>query len=161
MGRQGPVMGEVKHRLTATEPAPSDEVVANLLHANAVPIEQVRERNQGREGPLQQRRPILGDIEKYADERRGVSLLEYLLDISGDILARVEPQRKPALQRIESAKQVSVAHRVIRLRPVEYRPPARESLLRTVRKLQCHPGSPAGSTFHYLGDPALRAKVHQ
>src|SRR3546814_13899440 len=77
MGREGPSAGEVKHCLAAREPAPSDEVVANLLHADAVPIEQVRERQQRREGPRQQRRPILGDVEEHADERCGVPLPEY------------------------------------------------------------------------------------
>src|SRR4051812_36421399 len=91
-------------------PAPSDEVVADLLHTGAVPVEQVRERQQSREGPRQQRRPILGDVDEHAHERRGVPLLEYPLDISGDVLTCVEAQRKPALQSVESAEQISVAH---------------------------------------------------
>ncbi|MNF65502.1 hypothetical protein D3C84_472660 [compost metagenome] len=161
MGRKGPITGKVKDRLAVPGPARIDEVLANLLYAENVPVEQVRKRNQGREGARQQRRPILGDVEEHADERRGVSLPEYPLDISGDVLTRVEPHRKPALQRIESAEQVSVAHRFIGLRPTEYLPPAREGLLRPVRKLQCYPESLAGPPLHDLGDPALRAEVHQ
>ena len=91
MGSQGPIAGKVKHRLAALEPAPTDEVIANLLHAGAVPIEQVRERQQGGERPRQQRRPILGDIEEHADERRGVPLPEQALDICTDVHTRVEP----------------------------------------------------------------------
>ncbi|MNQ78959.1 hypothetical protein D3C85_938850 [compost metagenome] len=67
MGSQGPITGEVKHRLAVPEPAPTNEAVANLLHADTIPIEQVRERNQGREGPRQQRWPIFSDVEEHAD----------------------------------------------------------------------------------------------
>src|SRR3546814_20599645 len=38
MAREGPIAGEVKHCLAAREPAPSDDVVATLLHPDPVPF---------------------------------------------------------------------------------------------------------------------------
>ncbi|MNR41547.1 hypothetical protein D3C85_1599430 [compost metagenome] len=52
VGRQDPNAREVKHRLATPKPVtPRDEVVAHPFHADVVPIEQIRECNQGREGP--------------------------------------------------------------------------------------------------------------